>query len=474
MTRQIKEQLVFAKIEKLIRASRQSFWIYCKTLYPDFYKESRPHLKDLCNLLQDFYEDKLLNDNGEAYNNLIINLPPQHGKSRTLVLFATWILGVKISEKIITCSYNDDLATDFSKYTRNIIQQTKDIPTDIIYSDIFPSSKIKRGDASYKKWALVGQHFSYLGAGVGAGITGRAGTLRIVDDLIKDKQTANSPDALKSIWAWFTDTFLSRRGEGGVKTVICMTRWADEDPCGKILSGPTKDDWYVLKIPVIDEEDNMLCEDILDYKGLMENKALMDPATFLANYMQETVNIKGKLYTSYKTYDKLPENRSKIISVVDTADTGKDKLAMITALIHEGRAYVLDIYYTGDPMEKTELEVARRLSIFNPQICYIESNNGGRGFARNVERLLWEKYQSRRSRIEWFHQSQNKIARILSNSTQVMNNIYFPSGWENDYRDAFIAYDTYQREGKNANDDLPDALTMLIEKIQTPQWVVIK
>ena len=34
-----------------------------------------------------------------------------------------------------------------------------------------------------------------------------------------------------------------------------------------------------------------------------------------------------------------------------------------------------------------------------------------------------------RCRIEWFHQSENKIARILTNATWVQDHIYFPANW---------------------------------------------
>ena len=65
--------------------------------------------------------------------------------------------------------------------------------------------------------------------------------------------------------------------------------------------------------------------------------------------------------------------------------------------------------------------------------------------------------------IKWFHQSSNKIARILSNSTSVMNNIYFPVNWEDRFPDFANDIKRYQREGKNAHDDAPDALTGVYE-----------
>lgn len=66
-----------------------------------------------------------------------------------------------------------------------------------------------------------------------------------------------------------------------------------------------------------------------------------------------------------------------------------------------------------------------------------------------------------------FHQSKNKEARILSNSTWVMDHIYFPVNWRHKWKELYETLTTYQKEGKNAHDDAPDALTGVAESIQS-------
>ena len=138
-----------------IALSRRSLWEFCRTLSPDYYTDSKPHLKTLCDTLQQFYEHRLYKDDDRYYTKLIIEMPPQHGKSRTLTNFCAWILGENQRERIITGSYNDDLAQDFSRYTRDIIQGESN-SGEVVYSDIFPTVKIKYGAASYRQWSLVG------------------------------------------------------------------------------------------------------------------------------------------------------------------------------------------------------------------------------------------------------------------------------------------------------------------------------
>ncbi len=116
-------------------------------------------------------------------------------------------------------------------------------------------------------------------------------------------------------------------------------------------------------------------------------------------------------------------------------------------------------------MEITEMETAKRLYEYEVNRADIESNNGGRGFARSVERILREVYKSNKTKVKWFHQSKNKVARILSNSTWVMDHIYFPVNWRDRWPEYYNAMVSYQREGKNKHDDAPDATTGIAENI---------
>ena len=96
----------------------------------------------------------------------------------------------------------------------------------------------------------------------------------------------------------------------------------------------------------------------------------------------------------------------------------------------------------------------------------IESNNGGRGFARNVQRLLWERHRTRGITVRWFHQSKNKKARIISNSSFIVNNVFFPLNWRDRWPEFYKAVTEYQKEGKNKHDDAADSLTGIAELTQ--------
>lgn len=485
-TRAEKERKLELKREKRIRKARRSFWHFCKTLAPDFYTEDRWHLKEFCDTLQALYEGRIVRYPGEAWRivesldelelgyevckDAIINEPPRHGKSRTLILFCEWTLGDNNENRIITGSYNDDLATDFSRYTRDGIAEGKTYPHEIVFSDIFPDTKIKQGDASYQKWAIEGQYFNYKGAGVGGSVTGKGCSILIVDDPVKDAEVAYSDLALDKIWRWITGTILSRKEEGAI-TIMNMTRWASKDPCGHILSGPEADRWFILKREAYTKEQGMLCPALLSQNSYKRLRLTMDTAIFQANYHQKPIDIKGSLYKNLKEYPYVPKNEDgsdrfeQIVAYGDTADKGDNYLCAVVAGVYRGEVWVLDVLYTQQGMETTEPKTAELLVKNNVNFAKIESNNGGRGFARNVERLIWENHKTRKVGVTWFHQSKNKMARILSNSTFVMNHIFFPQGWEYKWPEFFLALTSFQKEGKNKYDDAPDAITGLAEMI---------
>ena len=106
-------------------------------------------------------------------------------------------------------------------------------------------------------------------------------------------------------------------------------------------------------------------------------------------------------------------------------DEGMDFLCSISAGIIDKYAYILDIYYTDDAMEITEKEVARRLDLYGIRESVIESNNGGRGFARNVTDKL-KAMGNKKCAVKWFHQSKNKKARILVNSASAWSRSLCP------------------------------------------------
>lgn len=502
--KELKYHKFMIKRQKAIRKARTDFWTFNKLESPTFFKDNRWHLQLMADVLQALYEkrltkawfiqkckdicppwflktdeykemiDRLLDD--KVYNRLMMNEPPRTGKSRTLVNFTKWALGQNIENRIISCSYNDGMATEFSRFCRDGIMETKNLPHEVIYNDVFPNSVIAEGNASYKKWALEGQFFNYLGAGIGGGITGKGCNISIVDDPVKDAEEALNELRLETIWTWYSGTFLSRNEENGIE-IINMTRWAAGDICGRILGdeknkGPEADDWFILSLVASYEVESityMLCPELLSQQRLDRLRKTTIAEIFFANYFQKPIDIQGRLYKTLKTYKDVPKDEAgrqlfeRLIAYTDTADEGEDYLASIVGGLYNGQLYILDVLYTKEGMEVTEPKTAQFMWDNRVNYSLIESNNGGRGFARAVERIGWETYRNRHTVVKWFHQTHNKRVRIIINSAFVQENVFFPVNWADRWPEFYQAITTYQKEGKNKHDDGPDALTGLVE-----------
>lgn len=463
--------------DKRIIAAQKSFWEYCKLINPKFFKEDRTYLHELCDTLQGVFEGTLINEKtGEPYKKLMINLPPRHGKSYTMTLFNQWALGKDNETRVLTVSYNDNLAGRFARNVRDGIDATKLDKSRIIFSDVFPSARIKHGDASYQQWSLEDQYISFVATGFGGTLTGFGATIGIIDDPIKSHVEAFNDNFLDEQWSWYTDTFLSRVEEdaGGIQVII-MTRWSTKDLCGKLLESEEAEDWLVFKRQACQDEENevMLCPSVLSFKVYSKRRKLTSQAIADANYQQEPVDLKGRLYSGFREYEDIPRDEKgapmfeTILAYTDTADEGTDDLCSIVAGLYQGEGYILDVYMTDDPMEITEPETAKQLVENRVDAATIESNNGGRGFARSVERLLWDTYGTRSVAVTWFHQSKNKHSRIMAGSTFVMQHLLYPDGWERRWPRYYGSMNSYQRQkGKNKHDDGPDATTGMAEIIQ--------
>ena len=452
----LKDALV---IEAKKELSRREFWEYCKFTSPDFYNEDRTFLKDMAQKLQWFIE--------EAKEQIaVINLPPRHGKSRTATKFVQWLFGkYGASVRVMTGSYNETLSGTFAKQVRDTIAEKPTMGI-TVYNDIFPGTKIKYGEASMQKWALEGsQQANYLATSPSGTATGFGCNIMIIDDLIKNVEEAYNANTLQKMIDWFTNTMLSRT-ENGFKLIIIMTRWCNDDLAGFILAN--YDNVIHINYKAVQDDGTMLCEDILSKADYSLKTKNMNKDIVLANYQQEPIDIKGRLYTAFKTYTDIPKDKKGnplfmyILNYTDTADEGSDFLCSIVYGMYNDEYYILDVYYTKESMETTEPETAKMLTNHNVGCAIIESNNGGKGFARNVDREC-KALGNRHTVVKWFHQSKNKAARILTNSASVMNNVYFPVNWQDRFPDFATAILKYQREGKNAHDDAPDALTGVYE-----------
>ena len=414
---------------------------------------------------------------------LIINIAPRYSKTELVSkLFIAYGFALNPRSRFLHLSYSDDLVKSNSSEVNELMRSP-------YYTSLFPEVSVVGTSATHWNTTAGGSMYAVSSGGqvtgFGAGqvenpeeqreidnclLTASATTFSgaiVIDDPLK-ADDALSDSKREAVNYRFDNVIRSRVNSRNTPIIIIMQRLHEHDLCGHLL-GVEPDEWEVLSFPclTIDEKGSEVA--LWPFKHTAEELHKMraaSPYVFETQYQQNPKPLEGLLYPRpFRTYAALPTASHTAKSYTDTADTGSDYLCSICYEEYTEGLFVTDVLYTKKPMEYTEVEVARMLSAQRTKIAYIESNNGGRGFARNVERNCRE-LGNNSTAFHSFTQSANKQARIFTRSAEVQNLVFFPEGWERRWPEFYNALTSYRKEGRNAHDDAPDALTGCVEKKQ--------
>ena len=414
---------------------------------------------------------------------LIISVPPQHGKSvGATTLLPAYMLGLDPDARIAIASYSGTLASKFNRRVQRILESRE-------YAAMFPDTTIKCGTKppgyirTSDEVEIVGYKGELISVGREGSLTGNRVDCFILDDLYKDAMEAQSPVVRANCWEWYTSVVRTRMHNTS-REIVVFTRWHEEDLIGTLcatepyrvmtslrdIEDVKPDEWLVMNFealkasPPTELDPRALGEALWPEQQsveLLEAKRRLDAVRFEAMYQGHPTTREGLLYgDGFREYTLLPRDIVTRASYTDTADMGDDYLCSIAYVVDtDGIIYITDVVYSREPMELTERLVASMFELTATRQAYVESNNGGRGFARALQRL------APNTRVEWFHQSGNKEARILSNSATVLHSVRMPEGWHLKWPEFYQHLVTYRRLFRaNRHDDAADALTGVVER----------
>ena len=441
--------------------STSTFMNFVQSIWTEFINGDH-HVK-MAKAFDDIAEGKL--------KRLIINMPPRHTKSEFAShLFPAYLLGKNPKLKIIEATHTADLAINFGRKVRDLIDRED-------YRDLFPETELKADSRSAGKW-LTNKGGEYYAAGIGGALAGRGAELFIIDDP-HSEQDAMSDKAMDEAYEWFMAGPRQRLQPGGA-IVIVMTRWSKKDLTGRLIRKMAQDQgadqWKVIEFPAILPSGNSLWKEYWTLNELESIKASVSPSKWAAQYMQrptgEGISIIPKEW--FKVWDEnKPPKCDYIIQSYDTAFL-KSERADFTAVTtwgvfypegkigeemyqgNEAHLILIDCIKERFDFPELKNEALRLYEYWTPDTVIIEAKASGIPLVQELRRIGVP--------VNTFSpgKGQDKIARLNSVSP------IFQDGriWVPDNRFGEELMEEVSDFPGGENDDLVDATTLALARFR--------
>jgi len=341
---------------------------------------------------------------------LMLMVPPRHGKSELASKhFPAWAFSRNPDISIIGASYASDLAARVNRDVQRIMDGE-------VYRSAFPdiglSGKAVRStfEGSYLRnseiFEIVDHRGSYRAAGVGQGITGMGADILIVDDPVKDAEQARSERSRNAIWEWYTSTAYTRLSPGGGVLVI-MTRWHQDDLCGRLLEANENsgDQWRVIRFPAIAEQDEehraageALHPDRYPAGALEKIRGAVGEHVWASLYQQRPAPRGGGLFPvdRFEIVEHRPDRRDILMSVrswdkAGTSGGGAYTAGVLMHKLKDGRYVIEDVVRAQLGALDRERRIRQTAEVDGYRTRVVieqEPGSGGKESAQNTIRML--------------------------------------------------------------------------------------
>lgn len=413
----------------MVRAASEGFLAFVKFMQPDW--KLAPFQVELIETLDKLEKEELFAEDGTPIDNLLVTMPPRMAKSTfCTVFFPAYFMARDPSRFIMSCSYNSQLATDFGRNVRDIVEDPR-------MTQVFRDFKLSPESRAADTWATTDRG-KYFAVGIGGTTSGRPANLLILDDPIKARDDAESLTQRNKTWNYYTSALNMRLQPDNQgrrpKTVIVLTRWHPDDVAGRLQRS---DDWKegrwkhinfqgiqikrskpiaVNKLPkdhpaynpgplsklseakrtYVKEEEVSIWPERFPLDVLQRRRRL-NPREFTALYQQQPYIEGGNLikteWWQYYPADLKPERFASLIIAADTAfkksEMSDYSVAVVAGLDRTGDIYIVDVMrgrYEFPELKQRLIRLNNTWRGKGLRATYIEDKASGQSLLQELKR----------------------------------------------------------------------------------------
>tara|TARA_R110002012_G_scaffold66942_1_gene174714 strand:+ start:42 stop:1565 length:1524 start_codon:yes stop_codon:yes gene_type:complete len=440
--------------------------VFAPTLVSDFKMGS--HIRLLCKKLQGVVDGDI--------KRLMVFLPPRSSKSLICSkLFPAWYIGNFSNHEIMSVSHSDQLASDFGRTVRDIVNTEK-------FQRIFKGVALRSDVKAAGKWK-TNKNGSYYAAGVRSQVAGRGANIALLDDVMSEEDSF-SQTGRKYIKEWYPAGLRTRLMPNG-SIIIINTRYHYDDLCGWLLKQEKTAEqntypWEVISIPAwLNEEAAELLDlpvggsyfpewksDEILRIDEQEIRASNGARYWNSLYMQDPSPDDGgiikKKYIQWWEYEDPPECQF-IIQTYDTAfstsRTADFSVIQTWGIFHDyddDEGHSSHLILLGNTRGRYEYPELRRIAQdlyrdFRPDVCIIEKKASGQSLIQDMRRAGLP--------VLDYLPDKDKVARVYA-STPMMEagRVWLPKNkiWADDLFSECMSFPN------GSHDDQVDCLSMAV------------
>lgn len=189
---------------------------------------------------------------------LLLSMPPQEGKTTAVSRYGVlWLLRQFSNLRLVIVSFDGMNANRMSRLSREDVQLF-----DGTAGNPDMGLRLARDQRAVSRWSLTNGCEVYA-IGIGGGLTGRPVDLLLIDDPVKDDQTASSELRSSHGWLWWMGVGRPRLAPDA-PVIVVGTRWHEADLIGRLEAKQDEDEkagvehfdrWRNVNIPAQADHD---------------------------------------------------------------------------------------------------------------------------------------------------------------------------------------------------------------------------